>query len=127
MVKGFHLAFLTTMALANVRILPISTYIYLNYRFWDWGNSHGMNWVVSGSTITCTSVTPALQNSTDHLASIVPALIGGSQWFLGLLRISISLEPVSNRLWKVGLFSFPNYTVTLVKGLGPFGEGLEKG
>lgn len=42
---------------------------------------------------------------------------GGSQYFLGSPRISITSESVSNRSQKVWLFSFSLHTVALVKGL----------
>lgn len=34
----------------------------------------------------------------------------------GLLEFSVNSESVSNRKWKVSLFTFPRYTVTIVNG-----------
>jgi hypothetical protein len=81
----------------NMRILPISEYIYPNYTFWNWGNHHRMcprtYWTYCESDIS--------QNSINHLPSISPYFNWRTTMFLGIswdqcqLRTSIQQTPKS--------------------------------
>lgn len=70
----------------NMRILPISKYIYSNYTFWNWGNNCRMS---SGTYWTYCELYIS-KNSVSKLAPKAPTLTGGLQCFLGIPGFSVN-------------------------------------